>query len=659
MTSPVRLVRPLASLLLSTLLGGGCELFAELEPCTPGNHSECLVDEVCGGDGFCRPTPVPDGGALFDGGRDDDGGPPSDAGHEEDSGVVPDSGVVVDGGAPSGDGGAVDAGPNDDGGAPNDGGPAPDAATELDAGDTDNPCGNGVLNVDEECDDAVGGDGDGCDADCLLEPGWLCVGAPSSCTAAECGDGIVAGAEECDDGADVALDGCDESCVAEDGWLCDGASPTTCAEDCGDGNVVGDEECDDGVALNSDSEPDACRTTCLAAHCGDGVIDADPARGEVCDGAALGALYCLEGGYLPGTATACGSLCQEVDVATCGAAIDSVESLQSALLAAYERDAPSVIAIQPGDYVVDATIPVEDTDGVAYGVVLRPLSGGVRFSPVSGFNDPLLRLAGEGHRVERLSFANATRAIEVTAPNNVIERSSFSSAAGFVPADVVYLTAGQNVVRHNRFLNDSGVIAGRAIHAVDEDQLHIVRNVIRGGGGSGYSESVRVVGTGASSSRKTYLAHNSVDGTGNFIGIHLEELGQLCFHNNIVRGNVPTTGLRLAGTLTLGTPASCTAASQSNAVVGMSDPCTGNLCTTLCDSSAALCDLSSGPNFDGETCLGTSSALIDVGVDVGYAPVDESGATLAYTGAGPDVGAREAGTSTAYGDSTTTTCPAP
>jgi cysteine-rich repeat protein len=47
---------------------------------------------------------------------------------------------------------------------------------------------------------------------------------------------------------------------------------------CGDGQVTGGETCDDGPA-NSDSEPDACRTSCRAATCGDGVLDSS----EVCD----------------------------------------------------------------------------------------------------------------------------------------------------------------------------------------------------------------------------------------------------------------------------------------------------------------------------------------------------------------------------------------
>jgi cysteine-rich repeat protein len=53
---------------------------------------------------------------------------------------------------------------------------------------------------------------------------------------------------------------------------------------CGDGTTDQDrvEGCDDGD-LNSDTEPNACRTTCQPAGCGDGVLD----PGEVCDDGVL------------------------------------------------------------------------------------------------------------------------------------------------------------------------------------------------------------------------------------------------------------------------------------------------------------------------------------------------------------------------------------
>ncbi|MCH9683915.1 MAG: hypothetical protein K0V04_20955, partial [Deltaproteobacteria bacterium] len=79
-------------------------------------------------------------------------------------------------------------------------------------------CGNGLVDPQEECDDANAEDTD----DCL-----------SSCVAASCGDGFLQdGVEECDDGNDDDTDDCPGSCLAAT---------------CGEGFVLdGVEECDDG-----------------------------------------------------------------------------------------------------------------------------------------------------------------------------------------------------------------------------------------------------------------------------------------------------------------------------------------------------------------------------------------------------------------------------
>jgi len=60
------------------------------------------------------------------------------------------------------------------------------------------PCGNGVLDGDEACDDGNTSSSDGCNASCKIEPGWSCAGTPSVCETI-CGDGIVVGNETCDD----------------------------------------------------------------------------------------------------------------------------------------------------------------------------------------------------------------------------------------------------------------------------------------------------------------------------------------------------------------------------------------------------------------------------------------------------------------------------
>lgn len=42
-------------------------------------------------------------------------------------------------------------------------------------------CGDGIVPPAEGCDDGGTAPGDGCDGDCEIEPGWTCVGEPSSC----------------------------------------------------------------------------------------------------------------------------------------------------------------------------------------------------------------------------------------------------------------------------------------------------------------------------------------------------------------------------------------------------------------------------------------------------------------------------------------------
>jgi len=80
-----------------------------------------------------------------------------------------------------------------------------------------------------------------------------------------CQNSLVNFGEECDDGNASNQDSCTNACHL----------PV-----CGDGFVqaVNNELCDNGN-LNSNSAPNACRSNCQPAHCGDGVADA----GEECD----------------------------------------------------------------------------------------------------------------------------------------------------------------------------------------------------------------------------------------------------------------------------------------------------------------------------------------------------------------------------------------
>src|SRR5438309_5057450 len=79
------------------------------------------------------------------------------------------------------------------------GGHGPDAGVDGTGGgsfdaapDAGSPCGNSVLDTGEQCDDGNGSAGDGCDATCHVELGYVCptVGAPCV-REVYCGDGVV------------------------------------------------------------------------------------------------------------------------------------------------------------------------------------------------------------------------------------------------------------------------------------------------------------------------------------------------------------------------------------------------------------------------------------------------------------------------------------
>ena len=125
-------------------------------------------------------------------------------------------------------------------------------------------CGNGRLEIGEECDDGNASDCDGCSA-------RLPRSRPAAATASRCG------AEQCDDGNADDCDGCSATCQVETGLLCgDGIVNAACGEECeppvpggaaaectrvagcGDGIVEPGEECDDG---NTD-DCDGCTSTC-------------------------------------------------------------------------------------------------------------------------------------------------------------------------------------------------------------------------------------------------------------------------------------------------------------------------------------------------------------------------------------------------------------
>jgi cysteine-rich repeat protein len=177
---------------------------------------------------------------------------------------------------------------------------------------TVNYCGNSSLDAGEQCDDGNRVSCDGCDRDCSLpvcQNGAACApelcddgnpdpgdGCDGSCIDEVCGNGVIQGAngEVCDDGvgnSDLLPDACRSDCqpagcgdgVIDTGETCDPPNGITCDSNClspgcGNGFLDPGEQCDDGPG-NSDVVPDACRTTCMLPTCGDGVTDS----GEQCD----------------------------------------------------------------------------------------------------------------------------------------------------------------------------------------------------------------------------------------------------------------------------------------------------------------------------------------------------------------------------------------
>lgn len=80
-------------------------------------------------------------------------------------------------------------------------------------------CGNGAIDVFEDCDDSARVSGDGCDLNCMIEKGWKCDGAPSVCVSS-CGDGTLQLYEDCDDTNTIDTDGCKNDCTLESPNAC-------------------------------------------------------------------------------------------------------------------------------------------------------------------------------------------------------------------------------------------------------------------------------------------------------------------------------------------------------------------------------------------------------------------------------------------------------
>jgi fibro-slime domain-containing protein len=166
-------------------------------------------------------------------------------------------------------------------------------------------CGDRVVELDlvppEQCDDGNATAGDGCSAQCQVEPNFVCLTPGMPCiSTVRCGDGIVAGNEQCDDGNAVGGDGCSSSCQVETGWQCP-TPDTKCVTLCGDGVAIpGHEQCDEGA--RNGIAGSGCTATCTVAP--GFACTAPPAvtvcHGTVCgDGIKEGSEQCDDGNTVP------------------------------------------------------------------------------------------------------------------------------------------------------------------------------------------------------------------------------------------------------------------------------------------------------------------------------------------------------------------------
>lgn len=157
-----------------------------------------------------------------------------------------------------------------------------DSGCAFDVTSCTDGCGNGLSEGLEECDGADL-NGETCaylgfasgPLACLPDCSFDLSGCEDGC-----GNGVRELAEQCD-GADLGGQTCQDRGFIGGALGCHGDCTyelDQCTGGCGNGVIEGTEECDDGAA-NSDSTPDACRTSCLNPSCGDGVID----QGEGCD----------------------------------------------------------------------------------------------------------------------------------------------------------------------------------------------------------------------------------------------------------------------------------------------------------------------------------------------------------------------------------------
>jgi hypothetical protein len=347
-----------------------------------------------------------------------------------------------------------------------------------------------------------------------------------------------------------------------------------------------------------------------------------------------------------------------LDLDACGVPIVAFSDVQTAVDQAAVLLGPQVIGLPAGDMAWPETLVIDECGGTeceVAGMTLKPASPGSA-SRLMVSRPDLFAIHVETGRVTLEGFTILDAAYGVYlkgSRSSVIRRLRFNNE-NEPPLELVVVAAAASTVTSSLFQHKvMGSQSGTAIAVRSVPDVQVVMNVIRGPflvgvemsalGGDGFVDNNTVlVEVQSSFWGSTAYKFNSV---------------RLCFRNNVIHGGGMGGGAPLAfdttSTTTDESGGCALSPSARNVLSGSYTRCVGDDCTTLCPSSEAgpLCSTfaSASLNFqDPGLCPTPGSVLLNAGVDVGLDMVDLAPAT--FLGSGPEIGAREAGTSRVFGD---------
>ncbi len=378
-------------------------------------------------------------------------------------------------------------------------------------------------------------------------------------------------------------------------------------------------------------DADACNTIVVALDdgaggCGDGTLGG----GEACDGLAFGDDSCLARGRRAGGGLVCTASCV-VDASGCGAVIDTPEALAGAVADASARDVATTIAIPAGTYALIAPLVLS---GPA--ITLEPLDGVVRLS-----GDVAVCVEAAGSTVRNLAFVDVTSAAVIDAPDVTFSGNAVRAETRAGEALVrIGMTAARARVSANHFVSTPASQSAILVESAQDTRVEM--NVIDGA----YTYAIDADRPGGA----LRLDQNSLrltEGTG--VRLDARPNADLCVRNNAIVVDANATAFEISMQARF---EACDAVDTGhNAVGGAGTPCAGTC--GLCAGDGPLC-AADAAFADDALCLATDSALIDDGADLGLDLVDDDDAR--FLGARPDVGAREAGSTRAFGGAAST-CP--